>query len=203
MKTLCVSLTAAACVLLIEVALGDQCGGGPVRECRASADGCGTPDCCAQCGCHCACQRKVCQVVCGTERVTKHCWCVECEEFCAPLPGCGPVGQLAASCRACDCGCNPCCDGCRGKRCCDGCPVPPKCGPVRTKKKLVKKEYECEVPVYKCVVKYLCPGCCEGPCDESEAEPSQPLPPPPAPSQQAFAPAPTPPLWPAPWGESY
>jgi hypothetical protein len=28
----------------------------------------------------------------------------------------------------------------------------PKCGPVRTKMKLVKKEIDCEVPVYKCVV---------------------------------------------------
>jgi hypothetical protein len=37
--------------------------------------------------------------------------------------------------------------------------VEPKCGQTRCKKTLTRKEYECEVPSYKCVVAYLCPTC--------------------------------------------
>jgi hypothetical protein len=51
----------------------------------------------------------------------------------------------------------------------------PKCGHVRCKKKLLKKEYECEVPVYECVVKYLCSDCSENGSDctaESETGPT-------------------------------
>jgi hypothetical protein len=52
--------------------------------------------------------------------------------------------------------------------------VPPRCGPVRLRKKLVKKEIVCEVPVYKCVV--VCGnGCCDccDPCGfGEEAEPA-------------------------------
>jgi hypothetical protein len=59
----------------------------------------------------------------------KTCWCVECQEICPLMPGC--------------------------RDCCDKCP-PPRCGRPKTVKKLVKKEYEVEVPVYKCVVRHLC-----------------------------------------------
>ena len=44
---------------------------------------------------------------------------------------------------------------------CDDCPPPPRCGQPKCVKKLVKKEYQVEVPVYKCVVRYLCPECCK------------------------------------------
>jgi len=185
MRALGVFLTMAACLAFVEQA--------PAADC------CGTPNCCAQCGCRCACQRKVCQVVCGTEKITKHCWCVECEEFCAPMPGCGLLAAKWGACR--DCCCGGCSDDCCHGTCCENCTVPPRCGPVRSRKKLVKKEYECEVPVYKCVVKYLCPSCCEASCEaddaQPEAEPSEPLPaaPLPAPDQQAIGPAPLPRLY--------
>ena len=145
------------------------------------------------------CRRTVCKVVCGTKTVTKSCWCVECEEFCAPLPGWGPLSYLYAACFN-PCGdscCDRCDESCRdpgcGTKCCERCLVPPKCGPVRSKKKLVKKEYECEVPVYRCVVKYLCSGCGgddEGPPEvESRGETIFSLPPPPAPDRHAYQPA--------------
>jgi hypothetical protein len=102
-------------------------------------------------------------VVCETRTITKHCWRVECEEFCAPLPGCvrwswdwcGLFAGRGKGCQA-DCGDEAC-----GGACCGNAPgrVPPKCGPVRTRKKLVLEEYECRVPVYSCEVKYLCAGC--------------------------------------------
>lgn len=179
MRVLATSLTIAACLAFAQ---------------QAPAGGCGAPNRCADCGGCGPCQRKVCQVVCGTETITKHCWCVECEEFCAPLPGC------RASCKTvtCDvptCG-DGCCDPCGGKKSCYGIPMAvPKCGPVRCRKVLVKKEYECEVPVYECVVKYVCPGCCAGE-EEAPAE-VQPesAPPPPPPSKEALLPAPLPPVY--------
>jgi hypothetical protein len=52
------------------------------------------------------------------------------------------------------------------KNCCDPCAVenakkivPPKCGIVRCKKTLEKKEVTCKVPGYKCIP--VCP-CCDG-----------------------------------------
>ncbi|MBN1393619.1 MAG: hypothetical protein JW959_01120 [Pirellulales bacterium] len=121
---------------------------------------CGSADCCGYCGCHCQCE-KHCRVVCEMKAVKKHVWVVECEEFCATLPrrhgrcldGCG----CGDACKA-DCGCSSGkCDPCaveEGK-----CRIPPKCGKMRTRKKLIKKEIECKVPVYKCVVVYCCPRC--------------------------------------------
>jgi hypothetical protein len=132
---------------------------------------------------------------------------VECEEFCAPLPGwracCKTVTCDVPTCDDGGC-CEPCGDrcgeGCCGPKSCYGIPVAkPKCGPVRCRKVLVKKEYTCEVPVYECVVKYLCPGCCAA---EQEVVPDvkqEPPPPPlPAPSKQANRPAPLPRLYSAP-----
>ena len=52
---------------------------------------------------------------------------------------------------------------------------PPKCGHVRCRKKLVKKEITCEVPVYKCVVEYVCCDCC-GPSCGVCTEPAAPMP---------------------------
>ena len=136
---------------------------------ESGAASCGTPDCCAQCGGRKACQKKVCQVVCEIKKEKKYCWSVQCEDFCAPLPNLP---------------CRECCDKCGGDpakcgSCCEKCVTPPKCGKVRTKMTLVKKEYEVEKPVYKCVVKYLCNDCCDsGPAEgtppAAPAAPSQP-----------------------------
>jgi hypothetical protein len=97
--------------------------------------------------------------------ITKHCWRVECEEFCDPLPGCvrwswdwcGLFGTRAKGCEA------DCCEDACGNACCGDAPgcVPPKCGPVRVRKKLVLEKYECQVPVYSCEVQYLCSGCAD------------------------------------------
>ncbi|MCR4413803.1 MAG: hypothetical protein NUV77_15390 [Thermoguttaceae bacterium] len=166
---------------------------------------CGAPDRCADCGCRDACQPKVCQIVCGTQKIKKHCWCIESEEFCPLLPGRPDGGS-----------CRDCAEGCGGTGCCgqcgEGCKkyVTPQCGRPKTVKKLVKKEYECEVPQYKCVVKYLCGDCCgkavqggpaaptpapkAAPAPAPKAAPALPAKPKPAPNHSAFEVAPLPPL---------
>ena len=175
----------------------DGCGPAPVV--------CGAPDSCAHCRRHAACRETACQVVCEIKKEKKYTWCVECEEVCPLLPGrrdrcdeprdgcaattgCGGqcCNRCAAACGT-DCG-GKCCDGCRAK-----CPVPPRCGHARSVKKLVKKEYEVEVPVYKCVVKYLCGDCCGAesapPSGAGPRTPAAPAPPavPPAPPVPAPA----------------
>ena len=95
-----------------------------------ATDGAGGTICCDQCGRHVPCVEKTCQVVCEIKKETRTCWCVECQEICPLMPGC--------------------------HRCCHECP-PPRCGHPRCAKKLVGKEYQVEVPVYKCVVRHLCP----------------------------------------------
>ena len=167
MRIVLTSLTAAACLLLAYTATGSEW----------DDAGCGAPDRCADCGCRRPCQEKVCQVVCETENVKKVCWAGECEEFCSPLPACGSLGSFLGSCtdllggrcRDSDC-CAECDSGCESG-CCDKCPVPPKCGPVRYRKKLLMKEYKCEVPVYRCVVKYVCSDCDDGGCDADQGAP--------------------------------
>jgi hypothetical protein len=150
----------------------------------------------------------VCKVVCETREIKKTVWQVKCENFCAPLP------SLARGCCACG---DPGCDGncgqaaggeAGGGNCgkgCDPCAVeeakchvPPKCGPVRTKKTLVKKEVTCKVPSYKCVpVCCRCsrdPGCCEPGCGATAAPaekiPSAPTPVPAAEKTTRSAPLP-------------
>ena len=105
-------------------------------------------DCCGGCG-----AKNVCKVVCEMKKVKKTVWAVECEEFCPSLPTCR---------RGCGRSCGDCEDAC----CSDPCAslrrptTPPKCGRVRTRKKLVKQQVTCEVPVYRCVV--VCgKGCCD------------------------------------------
>lgn len=127
----------------------------------AAGDRCGAPACCKKT--HDCCNRcgipKTCKVVCDVKKVRKTVWVVECEEFCASLPNCRR-------------GCKPCggCDKASCDSCCDPCDslrrptVPPKCSKVRTRKKLVKKEIICEVPVYKCVVVCCNTGCSEAEC---------------------------------------
>ena len=129
------------CLLFARSAAADDCGGRRVN--------------CGRCG-------KSCKVVRETKKVKKTVWVVECEELCAPLPGCNRCKSCRQECQSCDAGEQ--CGGCRKGRCkcCgkqDPCRalqerryVPPKCGKVRTRKKLVKKEITCEIPVYKCEV---------------------------------------------------
>lgn len=114
-----------------------------------AGDANGGPNLCDRCGCHAACVQKTCQVVCETKKEIKTRWEVECKEICPLMPGC--------------------------RDCCTGCPGPPRCGHSKCVKNLVKKEYTVDVPVYKCVVKYLCADCCTG-----------------TPAQPAAAPAPAP-----------
>ena len=103
------------------------------RGAGAGDNACGGGTCCDRCGCQTACLQKVCQVVCEMKKETKSCWCVECQEICPLMPG---------------------------RRDCSGDCPPPRCGNPKCVKKLVKKEYQVEVPVYKCVVLNLCPQCC-------------------------------------------
>jgi hypothetical protein len=86
----------------------------------------------------------------------------------------------------------------------------PKCGKVRTRKRLLMAQCAVEVPTYKCVVKYCCPTCCQDPgccCDDpcccdpgccdadcgasDETEPELAAP---APEAQAYGIAPLPPM---------
>jgi len=157
---------------------------------------CGAPDCCAHCGCHGCCE-KYCKVVCEMKEIKKTVWAVKCEDFCASLPGC-PLhcGECcesgdkecckAANCETCDKCCNPCAELESRNY------VPPKCGKVRAKKTLEKKEITCKIPTYKCVVVYACANCglkCDGGEKAEPQAPSAPAPaPPPAPKTTNIAP---------------
>jgi hypothetical protein len=172
----------------------------------AAADSCAVPadcsrqgtkvTCCTCCGGH-ACCRKVCKVVCTIQEVKKTVWTVECKEFCVPNPAicggkCGTCGPTLCGEKCGVCSQTPCC--------CKPCQTPPKCGPVRTKKELIKKEIVCKVPTYKCVV--VCCGRCPGDCGActatKEPTPAAPNTPPPAgaspqPAPMPVAPNPIPP----------
>lgn len=178
MRTLTVSLTMALGLLLARAGVAQDCGAG---ACRGSAN------CCAHCGGSGPCLKKTCQLVCGVEKVKKHTFEVKCEEFCPLLPGRG-----CKTCDACDGkGCPSCSKLGRGAQKCVTPPmVEPKCGATRTKKTLVRKEYECEVPSYKCVVVYLCSSCAKQGGDPAPATAA-----PPAAADPAYvAPAPAAPL---------
>jgi hypothetical protein len=128
----------------------------------AATDCAGRTTCCDQCGCRAVCVQKTCQVVCEIKKETKTCWCVECQEICPLMPGCH----------------HGCCE----------CPPTPRCGHPKCVKKLVKKEYQVEVPVYKCVVRRLCSDCCKsGSTDAPSTAPNPPL----APAAAAIPPAPS------------
>jgi hypothetical protein len=131
----------------------------------------GKTTCCDRCGCNAVCVEKACQVVCEMKKEKKTCWQVECQEFGTLMPACP-----------------------RHKSCGDCCPPPPRCGRCICAKKLVKREYEVEKPVYKCVVLHLCPQCCCGESvDASKAAPkASPTPASPTPTPAA-PPAPLPP----------
>lgn len=134
-----------------------------------AAGGCGTLACKIKSHSCRNCDAKTCQIVCEMAKVKKTVWVVECEEFCPMLPGCRP--------KACRTDCGPDCieglecgNGCGTDRCgkdpCEALKnrtyVTPKCGKTRSRKKLVKKEVTCEVPVYKCVVANRCSACGPG-----------------------------------------
>jgi hypothetical protein len=156
------------------------------------AQTCGSPNCCAHCGCCCACE-KYCRVVCEMKEVKKTVWVVKCEEFCAPLPGCrrgccegGDGREPCPAEAACPNDCRKKCDPCASEE--NKCLVPPKCGKLREKKTLEKKEIVCKVPSYKCVVVYCCPHCgADQECGSQQAPPpapaaAKPATPPPAPA---------------------
>lgn len=154
-------------LLLVVGALNPVFGGDPT-EVR------GSPGRCAVCGRPGPCQQKVCRIECGVEKVKKYCWCVEAADVCTMLPshpgrsrdpGCDACGAA----ESCDLGCQSCDSRARPSGILSGwiydlgyqrpCPVPPQVGRTRSIKKLVKKEYEVEVPVYKTVVQYVCAEC--------------------------------------------
>ncbi len=122
----------------------------------------GSPDCCAHCGC-CGCCEKYCRVVCEMKEVKKTVWVVKCEEFCPLMPNCplhcekclesNDQKQSGANCEICCKTCNPCASLENRNY------IPPKCGNMRTKKVLEKKEVTCKIPSYKCIVVYVCANC--------------------------------------------
>lgn len=172
MKRIYLAFTLVALALCLSAAMAND-GCGP-----ALATNCGNVNRCAQCGRCCACQPKTCQVVCEIRKEKKSCWCVQYEDFCPLLPGCRD--RCADACN--DGCCRNCGERC-GRECCESCgkkcPVPPRCAQPKCLKKLVKKEYEVDVPVYKCVVKYLCGDCCAAQAAHMHASESvaAPLPP--------------------------
>jgi hypothetical protein len=188
MKTIVLSMFLAVGWIVANAAVAAE-------SCRApgactEVQTCGAAGHCACCGRTCQCE-KHCQVVCQMKEVKKTVWVVKCEDFCAPLPNCGlGCRKDCNGCKSCAAGgVEPtCCEGCGKKRdpCAaekNKCYVPPKCGKVRTRKVLEKKEVVCMVPSYKCVVVYTCPNCCGSEkCDgQAPATPVKPaLPPPPA-----------------------
>ena len=111
--------------------------------------------------------------------------------LCAPLPGCC-LHKGCCGCESCNAGeaCAAkaaCCDGC-GEKCnaCaseeNKCLVPPKCGKVRERTYLEKKEICCTVPCYKCVVVYCCPHCSAQECGDEGSAPAPVNQAPPAPA---------------------
>ena len=143
MRILGLSMALVALMAIAQPAMA----GGCKEEC------CGTPNSCGHCGCAAPCKR-MCKVVPDVKVVTKVVWEVKCEEFCTPFPG-SPCCGHAKSCVQ---------EGCDAGSCEKGkCPevVTPDCGPVRTRKILVKKEIKVQCPTFKCVPCYGCDACCE------------------------------------------
>jgi hypothetical protein len=137
--------TGITMLLLAILGLGSQWA--TAADCTDKSACAGATACCDRCGRHAACIEKVCQVVCEKKKETKTCWQVECTDICPLMPACHH------------------CDEC--------CSSAPRCGNPKTVKKLVKKEYQVEVPVYKCVVRNVCSECSKGgvPAAPSEAAP--------------------------------
>jgi hypothetical protein len=98
---------------------------------------------CDQCGCRQHC-KKVCRLVCGKKKEIKIEYSCECEDFCVP-------GRSVKCGEKCEC-------NRLGIKCCHAV-LKPVCAEVRTKRVLVKKEVEKEVPDYKWVVEEVCCHC--------------------------------------------
>jgi hypothetical protein len=119
-------------------------------------------DCCQRCGCQCQCKRVTCKIVCETKKVKDVFYACECEDFCLPGPGCKECACREGCAQHAEQPCETSC-GCVSrfckKHCMDFIYKPKYCHVLHRK---VLKKYECEreVPVYKCVVCDLCPGCC-------------------------------------------
>jgi hypothetical protein len=90
-------------------------------------------------------------------------WNYECEDVCTLLPG---VMFDLSPLHSKDCCVDGCCEGCRHGADAD---CPPRPGKCRTVKHLVLEEYDVEMPVYKCVVRYCCAGCGDTIADGSAA----------------------------------
>lgn len=178
MRTVLRWVTLAVVALAARTAAAGECQTGCPAPCAAQA-ACGDGHKCGRCGGCGPCVAKTCQLQCGVEKVKKYCWVVECSEFCPLLPGCGKdcggCGQCSNCNDGCAAGCAASCDqGCGGDC---GPPkkyVTPRCTHPKCVKKLVKKEYDCDVPVYKCVVVYLCDSCCNAQQPAPAAAPAVP-----------------------------
>jgi hypothetical protein len=151
----------------------------------------GEPTCCAHCGCHC-CLKPVCRIVCETKEVKETVYECACEDFCVP----GPSKQVGCYCET-----DPNCPCHIEQK-----PIYKPCWcDMFHRKKLVKKEIVKEVPVYKCVVEYVCADCCGrcggGHCGEptqacsaGQAQVLTPLPPAPIAPAVRQSPVDAPPL---------
>lgn len=184
---------------------------------QAACDpGCNDPGCQQQAACDCKhcprCGNKMaCKIVCDVKEVKKTVWEVKCEPFCPPLPRlCGGCGCGDPACRGQCANQSPECCACADGKCgqCDPCAVenarkivPPKCGCLRTKKTLEKKEVTCKVPTYKCVA--VCPCCghndpsvcrsCEAAAEKAVEKAAPAAAPAPAPAPKSTMSAPLPP----------
>ncbi len=161
-------LTLAACLLMAYPAAGQSCRGG------SNGCGVGSVDSCGHCGVRAHCQKKTVRVVCDLKKVKQICWAVECETFRPPIPvgygkksNCEPCRDLRGGCGDASC-------GSRGVRT-HGLAVACAPGRRRVKKKLMMREIEVEIPVYKAEVRYLCPTCrsgCDSGCGDAPNEAS-------------------------------
>jgi hypothetical protein len=111
---------------------------------------------CKHCGCQQHC-KKVCRLICGTKTEVKPVYSCECEDFCVP----GPSAKCGVKCE-----CNR-----LGIKCCHAV-YKPTCAQVRTKRVLVKKEIEKEVPAYKWVVEEVCCQCGQPMQADAQAAPA-------------------------------
>ncbi len=157
MKVIVTSLSAALALTIagaVEAAADrTAAAAGTAAVVEACDPGCRGPNCCDP-G-----TLKVCKVVVEMKTVRKHVWVVECEEHCPALPGSSlfnrckdgfsrsGIGCVAPAACGTPCGvCGPC------AALHAQVPCPPKCGTIRSRKVLKRKEIEYEVPVYRCVV---------------------------------------------------
>ena len=133
--------------------------GGLCLSCLGAA-GASEPDHCGRCGCQ-AQVKKVCRLVCETKKVTEIQYDCKCEDFCTPG-------------RSKHCGLEWECDeNSLGGKSLHHVWLP-RCGQVRTRTVLTKHEVIKQVPSTRCVVEYVCQGCC-GPEDSEAAANNKPF----------------------------